>query len=108
VAYPADLMPDLHVIPGIWTPIKGYDHLLRRLRALQRSGAIGAVLPVAYDWRLSNRYNATRLASIIHPRLERWRASSPQRAHAQLVFVCHSMGGLIARWYIEVRHEVAL
>lgn len=98
---PVDLMPDLHVIPGIWTPIKGYDQLLRRLRLLQQSGKIGAVLPVAYDWRLSNRYNATRLASIIHPALERWRASSPERADAQLVFVCHSMGGLIARWYLE-------
>jgi pimeloyl-ACP methyl ester carboxylesterase len=98
---PVDLMPDLHAIPGIWTPIKGYDQLLRRLRSLQRSGKIGEVLPVAYDWRLSNRYNATRLGTIVHPALERWRASSPDRAAAQLVFVCHSMGGLIARWYLE-------
>src|SRR5262244_746526 len=28
------LMPDLHALPGIWTPVKGYDLLLRRLRAL--------------------------------------------------------------------------
>ncbi len=98
---PVDLMPDLHAIPGIWTPIKGYDHLLRRLRSLYKSGKIGEVLPVAYDWRLSNRYNAERLASIIHPALERRRASSPERADAQLVFVCHSMGGLVARWYLE-------
>lgn len=105
---PVDLMPDLHVIPGIWTPITGYDQLLRRLHTLQNSGKIGHVLPVAYDWRLSNRYNATRLASIIHPALERWRSSSPHRADAQLVFVCHSMGGLIARWYIEKCDGAAL
>lgn len=37
-------MPDLHAIPGIWTPIKGYDGLLRRLRSLQKSGKIGEVL----------------------------------------------------------------
>jgi pimeloyl-ACP methyl ester carboxylesterase len=98
---PVDLMPDLHAIPGIWTPIKGYDQLLRRLRSLHKSGKIGQVLPVAYDWRLSNRYNATRLASIIHPALEQWRSSSPEREAAQLVFVCHSMGGLVARWYLE-------
>lgn len=98
---PVDLMPDLHAIPGIWTPLKGYDQLLRRLRSLRQRGEIGEVLPVAYDWRLSNRYNATRLASIIHPTLEQWRASSKERADARLVFVCHSMGGLIARWYIE-------
>jgi hypothetical protein len=55
---PVDLMPDLHAIPGIWTPIMGYNQLLRRLRSLQKSGKIGEVLPVTYDWRLSNRYNA--------------------------------------------------
>ena len=49
---PVDLMPDLHAIPGIWTPIKGYDGLLRRLRSLTKHGKIGEVLPVAYDWRL--------------------------------------------------------
>ena len=30
---PAGLMPDLHVLPGIWTPVKGYDVLLARLRS---------------------------------------------------------------------------
>jgi len=28
---PGELMPDLHVIPGIWTPVTGYDSLVRRL-----------------------------------------------------------------------------
>ena len=28
---PVDLMPDLHLIPGIWTPIAGYDRLLPRV-----------------------------------------------------------------------------
>ena len=100
---PVDLMPDLHLIPGIWTPITGYDGLLLRLRSLHQQGKIGQVLPVAYDWRLSNRCNAERLATIVVPALQRWRESSPERADAQLVFVCHSMGGLIARWFIEKR-----
>ena len=77
---PVDLMPDLHTVPGIWTPIKGYDGLLHWLRSLKKHGKIGEVLPVAYDWRLSNRYNAERLASIVDPVLERWRSSSPERA----------------------------
>lgn len=46
---PVSLMPDLHAIPGIWTPIKGYDRLLYRLRSLQQRGEIGEVLPVAYE-----------------------------------------------------------
>ena len=66
------------------------DGLLRRLRSLQRQGLIGQVLPVAYDWRLSNRYNAARLATIVEPALQRWRDSSPERADARLVFVGRS------------------
>ncbi|WP_433291568.1 esterase/lipase family protein [Pseudonocardia sp. CA-142604] len=100
---PVALMPDLHAIPGIWTPLTGYDALVRRLEKLATAGKIGNVLPVAYDWRLSNRYNADRLATIVEPALQQWRESSPQRAEAQLVFVCHSMGGLVARWYVEKR-----
>ena len=96
------LMPDVHAIPGIWTPIRGYTGLLNRLERMKRAGSVGAVLPVPYDWRLSNRYNAEKhLAAIISTELDRWRGSHPSRAQAQVVFVCHSMGGLIARWYIE-------
>jgi len=40
---PTALMPDLHVLPGIWTAIKGYDTLLARLRRLgYRETAPGA------------------------------------------------------------------
>ncbi|WBB91406.1 hypothetical protein [Verrucosispora sp. WMMC514] len=105
---PAGLMPDLHVLPGIWTPVKGYDRLLARLRSLGYREPVnhpdappGNMLPVAYDWRLSNRYNGQRLASIIEPALERWRAQGGPYADAQVSFVCHSMGGLVARWYVE-------
>jgi hypothetical protein len=103
---PAALMPDLHVLPGIWTAVKGYDKLLARLRRLgyREPGPgvpAGNLLPVAYDWRLSCRYNARRLAAIIEPALQRWRDQGGPYADAQVVFVCHSMGGLIARWYIE-------
>ena len=40
-------------------------------------------------------------ATIIEPALQQWRDQGGQHADAQVVFVCHSMGGLIARWYIE-------
>jgi pimeloyl-ACP methyl ester carboxylesterase len=105
---PAALMPDLHVLPGIWTPLKGYDRLLARLRSLgyrepgtTQGASPGNLLPVAYDWRLSCRYNGRRLAAVIEPALEQWRAQGGPYADAQVVFVCHSMGGLVARWYIE-------
>ena len=105
---PAALMPDRHVLPGIWTPVKGYDRLLTRLRSLgyrdidRRPGTPpGNLLPVAYDWRLSYRHTGPWLGAVVEPALERWRAQGGPYADAQLVFVCHSMGGLVARWYIE-------
>lgn len=98
---PVALMDDLHLIPGVWTPVKGYDRLLDRLRTLGHTETKGNLLPVPYDWRLSNRYNANRLRTIVQPALERWRAAHPRNADARLTFVCHSMGGLVARWYIE-------
>lgn len=102
---PVALMPDVHAIPGIWTPIKGYDVLVDKLRSLgyqDHDGARPANLVLApYDWRLSNRYNGQRLATVVEPVLDRWRAQGGPFADARLVFVCHSMGGLVARWYIE-------
>jgi pimeloyl-ACP methyl ester carboxylesterase len=105
---PAGLMPDLHVLPGIWTPVKGYDVLLKRLRSLgyrdispDPAAPPGNLLPVGYDWRLSNRYTGQQLATVIEPALERWRAQGGPYADARVTFVCHSMGGLAARWYIE-------
>lgn len=98
---PVALMPDLHVIPGFWAPIQGYTRLLTHLHRLENTGGIGKVVAFPYDWRLSNRYNATRLARFVEDELGAWRESHPSRADARVVFVCHSMGGLIARWYIE-------
>ncbi|MCT9084500.1 lipase/acyltransferase domain-containing protein, partial [Streptomyces fulvoviolaceus] len=106
--HPVALMPDLHALPGVWPAVKGYDLLLERLRSLgyrESSPAPdappGSLLPAPYDWRLSNRWNGRHLATLVEPALERWRAQGGPYADAQLVFVCHSMGGLVARWYIE-------
>ena len=30
---PVGLMPDVHAIPGLWTPVKGYDPLVHFLRS---------------------------------------------------------------------------
>ena len=104
---PVALMPDLHVLPGIWTPVKGYDKLLARLRSLgyrepDGPGAPpGNLLPGPLRLAAVVPLQRPRLGSIIEPALERWRAQGGPYADAQVVFVCHSMGGLIARWYIE-------
>lgn len=106
---PVGLMPDLHLLPGIWSANIGYGALLAWLRTRfhviepspRDADRIPNLLPVAYDWRLSNRYNGRRLKAIVEPALERWRAQGGQFSEAKLIFVCHSMGGLIARWFIE-------
>lgn len=108
---PTALLNSLHVIPGIWSPITGYDGLLNFLRS-ERFHLVEEVagdpeiipnlIPFPYDWRLSNRYNAKRLSQVASDALYRWRAQ-PGMADAKLVLVCHSMGGLIARWFAE--HE---
>lgn len=104
---PAGLMPDLHALPGIWTPVKGYDVLLGKLRSLgyrdssQDLAAPANLLPLGYDWRLSNRRTGQQIGRVVEPALERWRAQGGQYADARVVFICHSMGGLAARWYIE-------
>jgi pimeloyl-ACP methyl ester carboxylesterase len=103
-------MPSWHAIPGVWTPVRGYSELLaflgqERFGLVEDAGEPGAgpgnLVVFAYDWRLSNRHSAERLRARVEACLERWRASELSRADAQLVFICHSMGGLAARWYIE-------
>lgn len=104
---PVDVMPDLHILPGIWTAHVGYDKLLKWLEStfgmvrVTPDGPVGNLLPVPYDWRLSNRYNGRRLKEVVEPALRRWREQGGRLADARVVFICHSMGGLVARWYIQ-------
>jgi pimeloyl-ACP methyl ester carboxylesterase len=104
----AGLMPDLHVLPGLWTPVKGYDWLLGRLRHLgyrdvsdDPDAPPGNLIALGYDWRLSNRRSGQLIAAPVGRALERWRAQGGRYTDARVIFVCHSMGGLVARWYIE-------
>lgn len=106
---PTALLNSLHVIPGLWTPVTGYDVLLDFLRSSRfhfvepdprDPDVIPNLLTFPYDWRLSNRFNGRRLARVAGDALERWR-SQPGMEDARLVLICHSMGGLIARWFLE-------
>lgn len=112
-AHPGDgveaqaLMPDLHAIPGIWTPVRGYNLLVERLERIgfrrvstDSAAPPGNLLLFPYDWRLSNRYNGYLLGKRVERALGRWREQGGEYADAKVCFVCHSMGGLVARWYI--------
>jgi hypothetical protein len=41
------------------------------------------------------------LKTRVETTLARWRDSAPARRDAKVVFICHSMGGLVARWYLD-------
>jgi len=103
------LLNSLHVVPGLWSPITGYDGLISFLRSgrfhlveadLRNPGLVPNLIQFPYDWRLSNRFNGKLLAQVASNALERWR-SQPGMGEAKLVLVCHSMGGLVARWFAE-------
>ncbi|MEU4195777.1 hypothetical protein AB0E69_28005 [Kribbella sp. NPDC026611] len=110
------LMPGLHVIPGVWSPVAGYSRTIDFLR----SGHLGLtaeddrsadripnLVTFPYDWRLSNRYNGRLLAKKAGDALARWQ-TEPGMRDAKLVLVCHSMGGLVARWFLEREGGAAL
>lgn len=100
---PLALMPDLHLLPGVWTFHFGYGRLLAWLTSRftlelpdpADPSRPANLLPFAYDWRLSNRFNARRLKAAVEPALERWRASGGPRQEARLILIGHSMGGRI-------------
>lgn len=108
------LVPDIHVVPGLWSVNLGYSKLLSwlfktfhlfqhnpRADLADMDRPIPNLVCFGYDWRLSNKLNAERLKSIVEPVLESWRAQGSEFKNAELVFICHSMGGLVARWYVE-------
>ncbi|MFJ2059896.1 hypothetical protein ACIOMM_28675 [Streptomyces sp. NPDC087908] len=92
----------------VWAPfLKGLEPYSALLAAIERTVADPkAVLEFPYDWRLPVAVNGALLAEAAHRHLIRWRASEehdrarrrhPDGREARLVFVAHSMGGLVTR-----------
>ena len=94
------VFPDVHLIPGLWK-IDGYSRLGETL-----CRSLGLVpgrnyFELPYDWRRDIRVAARLLARRAHEWLARWRKSSGH-GEARLVLVAHSMGGLVARAFLEL------
>lgn len=92
----------------VWAPflhgLEPYDHLLKAVR--EKVADPAAVLAFAYDWRLPVAVNGALLAEAAHRHLAAWRDSDahrrarrlhPDQREGRLVFVAHSMGGLVTR-----------
>lgn len=101
------LVPDAHLIPGL-VKIDGYSAMVRLITdtfKVQR-GSIDDDGPAnffefPYDWRRDNRVAARQLKTLIDRRLSQWRAFSGAD-DAKVILLAHSMGGLVARHYLEM------
>ncbi|WP_026370102.1 esterase/lipase family protein [Kallotenue papyrolyticum] len=100
------VITDVHLIPGLHK-IDGYSGLLQLLAGFGAiTGTIDSDRPAnffafPYDWRRDCRANARRLQRFIQQRLPQWRAHSGAD-DARVILLTHSLGGLIARYYVEV------
>ncbi len=98
---------DLTIIPGL-VKIDGYTGV-RRLLSEQFAAIPGTVDSAApanffefpYDWRRHNAVSGRRLHAFVGERLPRWREHSGAK-DAKVILIAHSMGGLVARHYLEV------
>lgn len=104
---PEGLLTTPSVLPGLLSHL-GYQapHLgYPNMRAALGVPDPEQFLTFAYDWRQSNRLSAADLARTVETALDRWRPLARKRHPgsdpARVVLLCHSMGGLIARHYLE-------
>ena len=93
------LVDAAHIVPGLWKidVYSGVETALIEGLGLTRGQNY---FPFPYDWRRDNRASARRLQQQAEAWLRSWRDRSGN-ADAQLVLVAHSMGGLVARYFVE-------
>ncbi|MFJ8004060.1 esterase/lipase family protein [Streptomyces fagopyri] len=102
-----------------WTPflrgIEPYTKLVRDVESV--TAHPDAVLSFPYDWRLPVEFNARLLAQAARNHLEQWRKHSAHTAargqavdqrEGQLVFIAHSMGGLVTHAALTLGGDNAL
>jgi pimeloyl-ACP methyl ester carboxylesterase len=93
------LVDNVEIIPGLWKQ-GGYSRLAAGLADGLDLIEGENYFAFPYDWRRNNKVSARRLAAVVPGWLKNWRDKSGNSA-AKVVFVVHSMGGLVARYYVE-------
>jgi pimeloyl-ACP methyl ester carboxylesterase len=104
------LVPDAVLLPGL-VKIDGYTKLSQMiescfdvtrgsLRTDENPHPPANYFEFPYDWRRDNTAAARQLKQLIDLRLPQWREYAGQQA--EVILIAHSMGGIIARYYLEV------
>lgn len=93
------LVENMEIVPGLWKQ-GGYSRLADRLVQGMNLTRGENYFEFPYDWRRSNRVSAKKLAAAVPEWLAAWRTKSGN-PNAKVVFVVHSMGGLVARYFVE-------
>lgn len=95
---------DLVRTPGLIPGLGSLDPYTPLLRALRETILVhpSALMPYAYDWRQSIASVAGSLAKAAEAHLRAWQTHRHGSREARLWLVCHSLGGLVARYFTEV------
>jgi hypothetical protein len=102
------LIEGLQLIPGLVKIVDGYggicDAIARNFHIVP--GTPGSARPAnffrfPYDWRRDNRFTARRLQRLMETAVTAWRTHTSNPG-AKAILIAHSMGGLIARYCLEV------
>lgn len=114
---PVGLIKSLKLF-GVWTPIRGYDGLLTALGRLPNGVVHGGhpdepwdgvnVVAFPYDFRRSVAEAAAKLDDVVRERLAQLWAAEYTRLgvpitpepRPRVVVIAHSMGGLVARYWL--------
>ncbi len=101
---PDGLIQGISLIPGLFK-IDGYKKISEEIRrnfqyadATRDEKSSAGYIEFPYDWRKDNRESARLLKAKIDESLCEWRKFRPK---AKVILIGHSMGGLVAKWYLE-------
>jgi pimeloyl-ACP methyl ester carboxylesterase len=95
-----------HLIPGL-AKSRGYKELTDAIRTRfevigdQNAGEPSNLVEFPYDWRRDIRVSAAELGGQVERSMRAWRERTGE-SEARAILIGHSMGGLVARYYLEV------
>jgi len=102
------LMRNATLVPGLIKLFDGYNGLGQVIRGrfeIVGSGGESSdpsnLFEFPYDWRRHNRAAGRKLGRLVEERLAQWRKFTFNQG-AKVILLAHSMGGLVARYYLEV------